>query len=243
MGETYAIQAEDLTRSYDTHVAVQNVSFRVAFGEVYGLLGPNGAGKTTLLRMLSGILTPTEGRAIIAGFDTRSHPLEVRQRIGFISGDTALYERLSVREMLVYFARLHDLPRHACTERVEAVSQSFGLDAFLDARCGHLSTGQKQRANLARAFIAEAEILILDEPTAALDVISGQFVHQAVRQAKDQQKAVLLSTHDMAEAHALCDRLGLLVRGQLAVEGTHDQILERFGARSLSDVLIQLHRA
>jgi sodium transport system ATP-binding protein len=238
-----AIAAEALTRRYDDLVAVDAVSFEVRTGEVFALLGPNGAGKTTLLRMLSGVLAPTTGRALVHGVDAALRPEEAKALLGFISGDTALYGRLSVREVLGYFAELHGLGRRERDRRVEAASETFGLAAFLEARVELLSSGQRQRANLARAFLTDPPVLILDEPTSALDVISGRFVHEAVERARDRGQAVLLSTHDMSEAERLADRVGLLVGGRLAATGTRAALLEGSGAPSLADLLVHLHGA
>ena len=239
--EPPAISAEGLTRLYDDHRAVDEVSFTIRRGRVFGLLGPNGAGKTTLLRMLSGVLAPTAGRAAILGFDVQTSPLEAKRRIGFLSGDTALYARLTVRETLRYFAELSGIAGKLLDERLAAVVDMFGLAAFLDTRCAVLSSGQNQRANLARAFMSDPPVLILDEPTTGLDVISGRFVHEAIVRARDAAKAVLLSTHVMTEASELCDEIALLVRGRIRAAGSHEELLATHGARSLADLIIRLH--
>ncbi len=236
-----AIFAGGLTRLYDAHRAVDGVSFSVARGEVFGLLGPNGAGKTTLLRMLAGVLVPTEGTASILGFDVQRAPLEAKARLGFISGDTALYGRLSVEETLTYFGELSGLHGALLASRIAAVSATFGLVDFLDKRCDALSSGQKQRANLARAFVADPPVLILDEPTTGLDVISGRFVHEAIRRARAENKAVLLSTHIMSEVSELCDRIALLVRGRIRGVGSESELLAASSARSMADLIIRLH--
>jgi sodium transport system ATP-binding protein len=236
-----AIWAEGLVRRFDDLPAVDEVSFLVKRGEVFGLLGPNGAGKTTLLRMLAGVLVPTSGRASILGIDVQIDPLAVKRRLGFLSGDTALYGRLTAREVLRYFGQLAGLERGTLGARIEALSRMFELAPFLDARCDVLSSGQKQRTNLARAFISDPTVLILDEPTTGLDVISGRFVHDAIRSAKTEDKAVLLSTHVMSEAEELCDRIGLLVRGRIRALGTKDELLASSGARSLTDLIVRLH--
>ena len=236
-----AIAAEELTRRYDDLLAVDRVSFEVAPGEVLGLLGPNGAGKTTLLRMLAGVLAPTAGRARIAGWDVATAPLEAKARLGFLSGDTALYGRLTVREILAYFGRLHGLGAARIEARVREIDGELSIADLLGRRAGELSSGQRQRANLARAFLADPPVLILDEPTATLDVISGGFVHAAIRRARAAGKAVLLSTHIMSEAADLCDRIALLVRGRLAALGTREAILAASGARSLTELLVSLH--
>lgn len=235
------IRAQGLHRHYGERVAVCDVSFEVRTGEVFGLLGPNGAGKTTLLRMLAGILQPTAGSAHIMGTHVGDDPVTAKSKLGFLSGDTALYRRLSVRETLTWFGRLYRMPPETLDARIETVIRDFGLEAIVDQRCGALSTGQNQRVNLARAFIANPAALILDEPTTGLDVISGRFVIEAVERARDAGKAVLFSTHIMSEADELCDRVGLLVRGVLREVGTREAILERTGTSSFGELLVRLH--
>ncbi len=235
------IEARDVRHRYGDHLALDGVSFTVMPGEVFGLLGPNGAGKTTLLRVLSGILRPTEGGAALLGVDVASDPMAAKHRLGFLSGDTALYGRLTVREVLVYFGRLHDLDAHTLARRVAAVADDLGLHAFLDQRTAQLSSGQRQRANLARAFLTDPPVLILDEPTVGLDVISGRFVVEAIATARARGKAVLFSTHIMSEVEALCDRVGLLVRGRLRRLGGHDALLAEAGVRSMGELIVRLH--
>ncbi len=235
-----AIEALGLSRRYGDHLAVDDVSFQVHPGEVFGLLGPNGAGKTTLLRMLSGVLRPSAGQARLCGLDVSESPMEARRRLGFLSGDTALYGRLSGRETLEYFARLHRLPEAERRARIEVVIARLGLERFVDQRCETLSSGQGQRVNLARAFLVDPPVLILDEPTVGLDVVSGRFVVQAVREAREAGKAVLFSTHIMSEVDALCDRIGLLVGGRLQAVGSRAELLAASGAPDLGELVFRL---
>ncbi|MBI2375993.1 MAG: ATP-binding cassette domain-containing protein [Deltaproteobacteria bacterium] len=234
------IEARGLGHRYGEFEAVSNVSFTVAPGEIFGLLGPNGAGKTTLLRMLAGILRPSQGQALLAGTDVHADPLRAKRSFGFLSGETKLYARLSVRECLEYFAVLFGLGRVETTARIAEVTSAFGLEELIDLRCGALSAGQLQRANLARAFVGDPPVLILDEPTTGLDVISGRFVLDAIRRAKDAGRSVLFSTHVMTEVEELCDRVGLLLRGRLVDVGGHAELLERHSARSLGALLTSL---
>ena len=239
--DTPGIEAERLSRRYGEHLAVDGVSLTVARGEVFGLLGPNGAGKTTLLRMLAGILEPSAGHARLLGIDVREEPRDAKRQLGFLSGDTALYGRLSPKETLHYFARLCRVPACERQQRVERMIQELDLRGFAEQRCESLSTGQKQRVNLARAFVADPPLLILDEPTVGLDVISGGFVIEAIGRARDADKAVLFSTHIMSEVDELCDRVGLLVRGRLRAVGPRDELLRQSGARSVGELLVRLH--
>lgn len=236
-----AIVAERLTRRYDDVVAVDDVSLFVRRGEVLGLLGPNGAGKTTLLRMLAGVLHPDAGRASILGHDVAKDTQAAKRQLGFSSGDTRLYERLTVHEVLTYFAQLAGLDDGAVASRIDAVTERFGLGEFVHKKTGALSSGQTQRANLARAFLTDPAVLVLDEPTATLDVVSGRFVHDAIRAARTEGKAVLISTHLMSEAASLCDRIALLVRGRIRAVDTHAGLLESHGLATLEDVILALH--
>src|SRR5262245_57872990 len=178
------IEVRGLCKRYGAVVAADDVSFTVKPGEVVGLLGPNGAGKTTILRMLAGILTPSDGTAAIGGVDVRADPFAVKQRLGFLSGDTALYQRLTPREVLRYFGRLHGLSKSALEPRVEKLIDELRMGEFADRRCATLSAGQKQRTNIARAFIHDPPALILDEPTATLDILSGRFLLEAIVAAR-----------------------------------------------------------
>ena len=233
------ILADRVRHRYGDHWALDGVSFEVHTGEVFGLLGPNGAGKTTLLRVLSGILAPTSGHAEILGIDVRADPLEAKRHLGFLSGDTALYGRLTVREVLAYFGRLHDLDEETLEDRIAFVTEDLQLQPFIDQRTAQLSSGQRQRANLARAFLTDPPVLILDEPTVGLDVISGRFVVDAIASARARGKAVLFSTHIMSEVEALCDRVGLLVRGRLMRIGTHAELIAEGG--TMAELIVRLH--
>ncbi len=243
MGDRPAIQAERVSRRYDDTWAVQDVDLEVRPGEVVALLGPNGAGKTTLMRMFAGVLAPTAGTIHIAGHNVVHDPSGAKRALGFLSGDTALYGRLTVREILVYFGRLHGLKSRLIATRIEALGQRLQLTDFLDQRAATLSSGQTQRANLARTFVTEPEVLILDEPTTALDVVSGEFVYRALEEARAAGRAILLSTHIMSEAERLADRIVLLVRGRIAATGSRDQLLAESGTPSLAALILALHEA
>jgi sodium transport system ATP-binding protein len=236
---TVALAAEGLVKQFETVTAVNGVSLRVQAGEIVGLLGPNGAGKTTALRMLAGILTPTAGRVVVNGLDLQTHPLAAKQQIGFLSGDTQLYHRLTSREVLRYFGRLYGMADGQLTNRIEQLVTELEMDSFADRPCRTLSTGQKQRANIARAFLHRPNVLMLDEPTAALDVISGQFIIEAIRRERAAGQAVLISTHIMSEAEELCDRIYLLHEGCITDHGTLAEILARAGCASLTEAFLR----
>ena len=236
---TVALAAEGLVKRFETVTAVNGVSLSVQAGEIVGLLGPNGAGKTTALRMLAGILTPTAGRVSVNGLDLHEHPLAAKQHIGFLSGDTQLYHRLTSREVLRYFGRLYGMADGVLSERIEQMVTELEMDSFANRPCRTLSTGQKQRANIARAFLHRPDVLILDEPTAALDVISGQFIIEAIRRERAAGRAVLISTHIMSEAEELCDRIYLLHEGCITDYGTLAEILARAGCDSLTKAFLR----
>ena len=234
------IEAVSLSKRFGEVVAADCVSFTVNPGEVVGLLGPNGAGKTTILRMLAGILTPTDGTARIGGIDVRVDPFEVKRRLGFLTGDTALYQRLSPREVLRYFGRLQSLSEAAITERIADLVRTLRMSDFADRRCAGLSAGQKQKTNIARAFLHDPPALVLDEPTSALDLVTGRFLLEAIAAARAAGKAVLFSTHVMGEAEYLCDRVLFLHRGRIVDEGTISGVCAKHAARSLTEAF--LHR-
>lgn len=230
-----ALIAERLVKRFGDVTAVDGVDLAVRSGEVVGLLGPNGAGKTTTLRMLAGILSPTEGSILIGGVDLATRPLEAKQRIGFLSGDTHLYQRLSPREVLRYFGRLYLMGEAALSRRIDVLVRDLEMESFASRPCGTLSAGQKQRANIARAFLHEPELLILDEPTTALDVISGRFIVESIRRERAAGRAILFSTHIMSEAEYLCDRIALIHEGRIVDAGTLPELLERAGRSNLTD--------
>ncbi|MBM3846774.1 MAG: ABC transporter ATP-binding protein [Verrucomicrobia bacterium] len=237
-----ALIATGLCKQFGDFVAVKDLSLRVCAGEVVGVLGPNGAGKTTTLRMLAGILTPTCGTVEIDGIPLADQPLEAKRRIGFLSGDTQLYRRLTPREMLDYFGRLYEVPEPSRTTRVKELITQLDMESFADRPCGALSSGQKQRANIARAFLHDPGLLILDEPTATLDVWSGQFIVEAIRREKARGRAILFSTHIMSEVEYLCDRIYLVHGGRIVEEGTTAEIIRRSGCSNLTDTFLNLAR-
>jgi len=220
--------------------AVDAVSFRVEAGEIYGLLGPNGAGKTTTLRIVSGLMHPTSGRAVVNGVDATLDAARVRGAIGFLTASTGLYQRLTPRELLEYFAELHSMSRALIPRRVDQLIGWLGMDDFAHLRCGSLSTGQKQRTNIARALIADPLVLVMDEPTLGLDVLTNRLILDFIRHEREQGKAVLLSTHHLDEAEALCDRIGLLHEGRLIAEGDLAALRQQAGCERLTDVFLRL---
>jgi ABC-2 type transport system ATP-binding protein/sodium transport system ATP-binding protein len=242
------IAVEHLTKRFPlagggSLLAVDDLSFAVAPGEVYGLLGPNGAGKTTTLRMLLGLLRPTRGQASIAGFGSSQYPDEVKRRVGLVAAGAGLYQGLSVREMLLFFADLYAVPPATAQDELGRLSRLLGLDDILERRCANLSTGQRQRASLARALIHRPPVMLLDEPTLGLDVLGSQVIIEYIELLRSEGKAVILTTHHLDDAERLCTRFGLMHQGQLVSEGTLAELRSRSGCPSLIDMFLKLAHA
>lgn len=243
-----AIEARALAKSYvdpqrGRVEALRGLDLACEPGEIYGLLGPNGAGKTTTLRILATILLPTSGSARIGGVDVTEDPLEARRRLGFLSGTTGLYPRLTARETLRYFGALHGLVDDALDARVEELLDAFGIRDYADGRCESLSTGQRQKVSIARAVLHDPPVLILDEPTTGLDILASSAMIDFIEAARARGTCVLFSTHVLSEAERLCDRIGVLWRGRLLASGTLDELCERTGREWLEDVFRELVRA
>ena len=236
-----AIYAKDLRKTFHdpqrgTVEAVRGVDLDCKKGEIYGLLGPNGAGKTTTLRILATILAPTSGIAVVAGADVATNPLEVRRRIGFLSGNTGLYPRLTTRETLEYFGRLHGIDDSELAERVDSLLDTFDMREFENGRCEGLSTGQKQRVSIARAVLHDPPVLILDEPTTGLDILASSAMIDFIDSRRSAGTCVLFSTHILSEAERRCDRIGVIHDGHMLAVGTLDELKERTGKEYLDDV-------
>ena len=238
---TAGVAIEDLVKSFGDTVAVAGLSLSVAPGEIYGLLGPNGAGKTTTLRVLAGILTPTSGRVQVAGIEVGTGSREAKRRLGFLTGTTGLYARLTARELLTYFGRLHGMSAQRVRERVDWIARTLDFAGLLDQRCETLSSGGRQRVSVARAVLHDPPVLILDEPTVGLDVLATRFLRDFVRAERERGKAVVYSTHYLAEAELICDRIGLLHRGRMLAEGTPAALRAAAGnATSLEEAFLVL---
>ncbi|HTE04965.1 MAG TPA: ATP-binding cassette domain-containing protein [Planctomycetota bacterium] len=209
--------------------AVESVSFSCRAGEVFGLLGPNGAGKTTTLRMLSTVLAPSGGSAVIAGHDVVRDADGVRASIGFLSGNTGLYPRLTPREVLAYFGRLFGMQEATIAQRTAELSRRFGMDEFLDKRCDALSSGMKQKVNVARTVLHDPPVMILDEPTTGLDVLASRTIVEFVKECRTRGKCVIFSTHIMGEVSRLCDRLAIVHKGRVQFLGTLPELRARAG--------------
>jgi sodium transport system ATP-binding protein len=230
-------------RKRGTVCAVNDVSFSCRPGEIYGLLGANGAGKTTTLRMLATILAPTEGTAIVAGFDVVKDPQLVRSRVGFLSTATALYGRLSAQEMVEYFGRLYGLDEATLRLRIDEIFTRLEMNDFRERRCDKLSTGMKQKVSIARTLVHDPSVMIFDEPTLGLDVMAARTIAGFIRECRDNGKTVVFSTHVMSEVEKLCDHIGIIHGGKLLAEGTLPELRERFGIYDLEDLFVKVVEA
>ncbi len=220
--------------------AVNDVSFSCHPGEVFGILGPNGAGKTTLLRMLATILRPSSGTATVAGYDIREHPQEVRASIGYLSGSTALYERMTAREMVTYFGALYGMSSQEIATRIDAIFTELNMLDFADGRCDKLSTGQKQRVSIARSIVHQPPVLFFDEPTNGLDIVTARTITRFIRRCSTEGRTVIFSTHIMSEVEALCDRIAIIYQGNLVAIGTLAELRERTGKQAFEHVFLSL---
>lgn len=219
--------------------AVDGVSFSCKPGEIYGLLGANGAGKTTTLRLLATILKPQGGTASVAGYDIVQEPEKVRGAIGFLSTATALYGRLSAREFIEYFGRLNGMSEERLKQRVDSLIASLGITEFASARCEKLSTGMKQRVSIARSVVHDPAVMIFDEPTLGLDVMSSRGIVQFIRACRAEGKTVIFSSHVMSEVEKLCDRIGIIHNGRVLREGTLAELRASAGIDDLEEIFVQ----
>jgi sodium transport system ATP-binding protein len=219
--------------------AVDNLSFHVAPGRIYGLLGANGAGKTTALRLLATLLQPTAGSATVAGHDIVAEPARVRANVGFLATSTALYGRLTARETITYFGRLNGLPDNEIAARLGRLADELGLHEFLDRRCEKFSTGMKQKTSIARTLIHDPAVMIFDEPTLGLDVMAARSVVRFVRECKARGKTVIYSTHVMSEVEKLCDVIGIIHGGRLLAEDTLEGLRARTGEHDMEEIFMK----
>jgi len=216
----HSIIVEGLTKRYGDKLALDDVSFKVERGEVFGYLGPNGAGKSTTINILSGLIEPTGGTAVIDGHDLRHERVEIKRKIGVVPEASNLYDELTVRENLGFVSKLYHVPRRLREERIARLLDSFDLDEQGGRRFGRLSKGLKRRTVLAAALIHEPDILFLDEPTSGLDVVSARTLRRMIEGFKEREITVFLTTHYIEEAGSLCDRIAILVRGKIVTIDT-----------------------
>jgi sodium transport system ATP-binding protein len=241
------IDVRSLTKAYadlrrGQIMALDDVTFQATAGQVYGLLGPNGAGKTTALRILSTVLEPTSGTALVAGFDCQTQPELVRHQIGFVSANTAVYDRMTAREMVEYFGRLYGMDEEELRERMELLFDRFQMQEIRDVLGAKMSTGMKQKVSITRAIIHDPPVLIFDEATTGLDVLVARALLDAVAELRDEGKCIVFSTHIMREAERLCDRIAIMHRGRILAEGTLAELSETHGESDLEELFFRLIR-
>ncbi|MGZ4134009.1 MAG: ABC transporter ATP-binding protein [Tumebacillaceae bacterium] len=221
-------------------VGVDDISFDVRPGEVFGLLGPNGAGKTTTLRMIATLMKPTSGTITVGGYDTVKQSHLVRQQIGYLSGETGIYERFTPREQLAFFAEVNDVPKDVAAKRIDSLIERFGIQEFENRIANGFSTGMKQKVSIARALVHDPSLIIFDEPTSGLDIFAARAVLQSIESLKADGKSVILSTHIMHEVEKLCDRIGIIHKGRLYALGTLEELRERTGKVHMDDIFFSI---
>jgi len=239
------IEVSDLTKTYSdlhrgTFVAVDRVSFNVGPGEIFGLLGANGAGKTTVLRILSTVLRPTSGTVRVRGYDVVTQPAQVRSRIGFVSNNTAIYDRMTAKEMVEFFGKLHGLTSEQLSQRIETLFDQLRMNDFKDCPGSKMSTGMKQKVSIARALVHDPPVLVFDEATLGLDVMVARNLLAVVRSLRDAGKCLIFSTHIMSEVERLCDRIAIMHDGRILDTGTLEELRSRHEQPDLEELFFSL---
>lgn len=228
------------TRGRKRIEAVRGLSLAVEPGEIYGLLGPNGAGKSTTLRMIAGLLRPDQGRVEICGLDVQKEPQRCRSLVGYLSSDLNVYGRFTPREFLRLFGEFYGLDRKLAERRGLSLLEGLRLDDFVDVRMEGFSCGQRQKVSIARALLHDPRVVIFDEPTTGLDVLTAKTVLDLLLRLKEEGRAVIVSTHAMPMAEALCDRVGILYEGELHGDASPQILLNRWGVARLEEVFFRL---
>lgn len=239
------IDVRELTKHYSDLkrgqlVALAGVSFHASPGQIFGLLGPNGAGKTTVLRILSTVLKPSGGAATVNGYDVLTQPSQVRHQIGFVSANTAVYDRMTAWEMVEYFGRLYGLADEPLRARMESVFTRLQMNDIRDLLGAKMSTGMKQKVSIARSIVHDPPVLIFDEATSGLDVLVARALLKIVSELRDHGKCIIFSTHIMREAEKLCDRIAVMHRGHILAEGTLGELCDRYQEPDLEEVFFRL---
>ncbi len=234
------IEVEALHKSFGSKSAVEEVSFVARDGEITGLLGPNGAGKTTTLRMLYTLLKPDRGAIRVDGLDSVSQALAVRRRLGVLPDARGLYKRLTARENIAYFARLHEIAPATMQQRTEALVQALQMQDIIDRRTEGFSQGERVKTAIARALVHDPRNVLLDEPTNGLDVMSTRSLREFLRQLKTEGRCVLFSTHIMQEVAALCDRIVIIAAGRVVADGTADELRQHAHEQNLEEAFVKI---
>jgi sodium transport system ATP-binding protein len=234
------IKVSNLHKSFGEVKAVKGISFEVRDGEITGLLGPNGAGKTTTLRMLYSLLPPDEGEIRIDGLDPTRDAMAIKRTLGVVPDSRGLYTRMSARENIVYYGQLHGMSRSDIDFRIEELIETLDMGDFIERRTEGFSQGQRVKVAIARAMIHKPQTILLDEPSNGLDVMSTRALRRYILDLKNAGHSVILSTHIMQEVAALCDRIIIIADGQIAADGTAEELLDKSGCNSLEDAFVKL---
>ena len=220
--------------------AVNDISFSIDKGEIVGILGPNGAGKTTLLRMIAGIMIPSDGEVLFDNLNYKNNEIEIKKCIAYLSGNTKIYNSISPYELLKMCGEYYEVDKVELESRIKEVSSVLNMDSFLYNRIENLSTGQTQRVNIARCLVHNPKYYILDEGTGGLDIISSQIILDFIKEEKKKGKSILYSTHYMEEAENVCDRVIMVNKGKVIIEGTPNEIKKKTNTSNLRDAFFKL---
>ena len=234
------IKVSNLHKSFGKVKAVRGISFEVPDGEITGLLGPNGAGKTTTLRMLYSLLPPDEGEIRIDGLDPTTDAMAIKRTLGVVPDSRGLYTRMSARENIVYYGKLHGMSRKDINSRLEELVDTLDMNDFIDRRTEGFSQGQRVKVAIARAMVHKPQTVLLDEPSNGLDVMSTRALRRYILSLKNAGHSVVLSTHIMQEVAALCDRIIIIAKGRIAADGTAQELLQKSGCDTLEDAFVSL---
>ena len=234
------IKVENLRKSFGKVKAVRGISFTVRDGEITGLLGPNGAGKTTTLRMLYSLLPPDEGEILIDGLNPATDAMAIKRTLGVVPDSRGLYTRMSARENIAYYGKLHGMPARDIKQRIAELVETLDMDDFIDRKAEGFSQGQRVKVAIARAMVHKPQTVLLDEPSNGLDVMSTRALRRYILDLKEAGHSVVLSTHIMQEVAALCDRIIISAAGLLAADGTAEELLARSGCETLEDAFVKL---
>jgi len=239
------IHVRELTKHYQDlrrgrFTALAGISFDAVPGEIFGLLGPNGAGKTTALRILSTVLQPSSGTAMVNGYDVLTQPSQVRYQIGFVSMNTGVYDRMTAWEMVEYFGRLYGLSEDVLHERMESLFARLKMNEIRDLLGAKMSTGMKQKVSIARALVHDPPVVVFDEATSGLDVLVARALLKTIAELREQGKCIVFSTHIMREVERLCDRTAIIHRGRILAEGSLEELYDRHQLRDFEELFFRL---
>ncbi|KHD36555.1 ABC transporter [Clostridium acetobutylicum] len=235
------VEVKGLTKKFKDITAVDNISFEVKEGEIVGLLGENGAGKTTTLRMLATMLKITDGKAIINGYDAQKESDKVRGEIGILfGGEVGIYDRLTARENIMYFAELNGMSNEEAKKSIDNLTKSLQMEEYIDKRVGKFSRGMKQKVSIARSIVHNPSVVLFDEPTTGLDVSASRIVQDFILHCKNENKAVVFSSHSMPEVEKLCDRVIIIHKGKIVEEGSIEALKKKHNNNNLEEVFLEL---